>query len=311
MSILKRMGEQRPILTFVILAYGITWAGTIPLVLISSFVTGGEFSPILLIFLPLVYGPTIAAIIMTRLLEGKGAVKNLLKKYLIWRVGARWYLLVVGLPLVAAIVAVGIVAFLSPGELGQLDVPAVLGSLLVAPLGAVLFGPLPEELGWRGYALPRLLQSHNPLVSSLIVGTIWTFWHTPMFFFTGATFPSVFALTPGILLVYWGGTMASSILYTVVLLHTRGSVLMAVLLHTFANVAPSVIIEGFSAVTDAHLRTLFYAEQGLIVVIGLVCAVLLHRLTANEQYTQVITEMQTHGVASLEYSTVTPVPNPN
>jgi hypothetical protein len=87
MRILQQAGQHRPVLTFVVLSYAITWAGTLPFVLLWTFVTNGEIVPWMFVFLPLVYGPTIAAMIMTRVLEGRQAVRSLLQKYRIWNVG--------------------------------------------------------------------------------------------------------------------------------------------------------------------------------------------------------------------------------
>jgi membrane protease YdiL (CAAX protease family) len=275
-------GGRRPVLTFVVLAYAITWAGTLPFVLLWTFVTDRQLLPWMFLVLPLVYGPTAAAIIMTRALEGRAAVRGLLKKYVIWNVGWQWYALVIFLPLITVLVALGIVAGVTPGTLGPLEFPPVLTAFFVAPLAALPFGPLPEELGWRGYALPRLLQRHDPLIASLTTGTIWTFWHIPMFFFPGATFPSVFALSPWILLVYWIGMMADSIIYTFVLLHTRGSVLLAILLHTFTNASTTIIVAGLPAITDEQLRSVFLVEQVLIILIGLGIAFILNRAPADD-----------------------------
>lgn len=277
MSILQQAGKQRPILTFVVLSYAITWAGTLPFVLSWAFVTNSEIVRWMFVFLPLVYGPTIAAITMTRALEGRQAVRNLLQKYRMWDVGYQWYLFVVFVPLFVVLGAMGIVAGITGDPFGPVVLPPILTTLFVGPLAALPFGPLPEELGWRGYALPRLLQRYSPLVASLITGTIWTFWHGPMFFFPGATFPSVFALSPWILLVYWVGTMADSIIYTYVLGHTRGSVLMAILLHTLTNSATTILFSGLPAIPDERLRLVYLVTQGLTVLVGLGIAAILNR----------------------------------
>lgn len=277
MSILQQAGKQRPILTFVVLSYAITWAGTLPFVLSWAFVTNREIVPWMFVFLPLVYGPTIAAIIMTRALEGRQAVTSLLHKYRMWDVGYQWYLFVIFVPLFVVLAAMGIVAGMTGETFGPVVLLPILTTLFVPSLAALPFGPLPEELGWRGYALPRLLQRHSPLVASLITGTIWTLWHGPMFFFPGATFPSVFALSPWILLVYWVGTIADSIIYTYVLGRARGSVLMAILLHTFTNSAQTILFAGLPAIPDERLRLVYLVTQGLTVLIGLGIAAVLNR----------------------------------
>jgi membrane protease YdiL (CAAX protease family) len=112
------------------------------------------------------------------------------------------------------------------------------GRLVLAPVAvffAVIFGPLGEELGWRGYALPRLQQRYSALTSSLSLGLVWTLWHIPMFWGPGGTVVSGGPVTfwaIGKYVLYLSGF---SILYTWLFNNTRGSVLLAVIFHTSAN----------------------------------------------------------------------------
>ena len=84
----------------------------------------------------------------------------------------------------------------------------------------VLQGPLGEELGWRGYLLPRLLRQHSPLTASVVLGIIWAAWHFEIFFHSVSADALFFA-----------SAVALSILMTVLFLHTRGSVLLAIIMH--------------------------------------------------------------------------------
>jgi membrane protease YdiL (CAAX protease family) len=100
-----------------------------------------------------------------------------------------------------------------------------------------MFGPLGEEAGWRGYLLPRLLRQHSPLVSSLILGLISAFWHFPVGLLVGSAlyFHSVMGL-----LLFTAGAMCMNILITILVLHTRMSVLHAIVFHW--TIMPSVTI---------------------------------------------------------------------
>jgi len=92
-----------------------------------------------------------------------------------------------------------------------------------------LGGPLNEELGWRGFALPRLLQRRSPLAASVGLGVLWALWHLPAFFIPGsAQYGGSFA--PYVVLV-----VCLSVFMTAAHLSTRGSVLIAVLFHTSAD----------------------------------------------------------------------------
>ena len=102
-------------------------------------------------------------------------------------------------------------------------IPAVLGSFLADP------GPLGEELGWRGFALPRLLKGRSALSAAIIVGVIWGVWHLPAFILAGTpqnnmSFP-----------LFMIGIVALSVLMTWAFKGTSGSVLVAALIHWAFN----------------------------------------------------------------------------
>jgi len=88
---------------------------------------------------------------------------------------------------------------------------------------------LGEEIGWRGYLLPKLLKTKHWITSSLIIGLIWALWHLPLFYIQGRTQVSI----P--LLWYFIDLMASTIFFTWIFINTRGSVLIATLFHTSIN----------------------------------------------------------------------------
>lgn len=97
-------------------------------------------------------------------------------------------------------------------------------------------GPLGEELGWRGYALPRLLDQWPPLIAGGMLGVIWTIWHVPAFLFSGIV------TTPLSDLGWYAlGTVALSLLMTWLFLRTRGSVLIA-------GIIPHFVINSLGAV---------------------------------------------------------------
>jgi len=110
-----------------------------------------------------------------------------------------------------------------PSEQGLL--PAILGAVFLDP------GPLGEELGWRGYALPRLMVGRSALSAAVILGLIWGAWHLPAFFMSGMP-QSRIAIVPFMI-----GSVAVSILMTWVYNSTGGSVLMTILMHLMFNVS--------------------------------------------------------------------------
>jgi uncharacterized protein len=126
--------------------------------------------------------PTVVAFFILAVTSGKPGVLRLVRSYVRWRVGVQWYLV--------AVIGVAVLIFLSfavvPGVLadfvapGWSFVPFYLSSFVV-----VLFlppgGPLLEEGGWRGFALPRLQRLHGPLVGTLILGALWSVSHLDLF----------------------------------------------------------------------------------------------------------------------------------
>jgi membrane protease YdiL (CAAX protease family) len=118
-------------------------------------------------------GPTLSAFVMTATTEGRAGVRRLLGRLVLWRVGIRWYLFaLLGVPL---IILVGTMIYM--GELPNLKAlggPSYLLSYLgTFALVVVLGGPLFEEIGWRGFALPRMESLHGPLLAAVILGLLW------------------------------------------------------------------------------------------------------------------------------------------
>jgi membrane protease YdiL (CAAX protease family) len=245
--------KQRPLLSFFVLTFGITWGlgacfGLFPNQMKALFGPVSISNPL---FILAVYAPSISAIIMTGLLDGPAGIRRLLARLVQWRNGLRWYLaILLGLPMLTAIALLSaaavtrtplvidywyqlfllgpsgrdIIASLnstSGGHFGVIGV--VLASLLLDP------GPLGEELGWRGFALPRLLEGRSALSAAVILGVIWGVWHLPAFIIAGTPQASIS------LPVFLIAIVAASVLMTWVFNGTRGSVLMAVLFHWTIN----------------------------------------------------------------------------
>jgi uncharacterized protein len=172
-------------------------------------------------------GPFLSAFIMTGVTEGREGVGRLLRRLVLWRVGFRWYLFaLIGLP---AIMVLSVI-FL-PGALASFEGLATLSPLFLLALFVYVFflgGPLGEEPGWRGFALPRLQRRYGPLVGSLILGPIWAFWHLPLFWAPAWNLP------PTILniVLFVIAAIAFTIVMTWVFNNTKSSLLIAVLVHT-------------------------------------------------------------------------------
>ena len=176
-------------------------------------------------------GPSIAAIAVTALIDGRSGVGALLRRVTVWRVGVRWYLIALLGPvaLLAAAASVNVLAGAQVATEGPLVDWVELGRLFGIQVVGVLAGPW-EELGWRGYALPRLLKRTSPLTASLGVGVLWAVWHIPLFMSGDLPWADAAAL------------VVLSVLFTAVFVRTKQSVLIAFLMHASVNAAGGIAI---------------------------------------------------------------------
>ncbi|MGD8794328.1 MAG: type II CAAX endopeptidase family protein [Anaerolineae bacterium] len=213
--------KRQPLITFFVLSYAITWPGWW---LEAQGIQAG--------IIPGYFGPALAAIVVTIVTEGRPGLADLLGRLFRWRVPLRWYLVAVLVPAASVLSVAAIPALTSGGSTGFDPAPLrpILPELAVVLVFGTLYGVMVaagEELGWRGYALPKLLARHNALVSSLIVGIVWGLWHLPVGFLFESGNP---ALVDS--LVYGLGVDLAAVIYTWLYRHTRGSVLIAALFHS-------------------------------------------------------------------------------
>jgi membrane protease YdiL (CAAX protease family) len=249
---LQEMMRKHPLFFFFLMSYAFSWIVLIPYILSVWGVIKGNFD-FLYIIKPFV-GPTLAAIIMTRITEGKEGLHRLRQRLGQRRAGWQWYLLI--LVTIPALILLGIV--IQPGTLASFQ--GLTPRLLVTyPLyfAIVFFGvALPEEIGWRGFALPRMQPRYGPLWGTLLLGVLWCFWHL-IFFLTPAHGggPDTSFTTLLISFAYFFViVMAYSIIFTWVFNHTGGSIFVANLLHAAIDTPQLVWIPLFLAVDETRLN---------------------------------------------------------
>ncbi len=251
----------RDLLRYFGLTYLITWLFTIPFVVLWRTSLHQTLPWWTVVFLPGAYGPSIAALILAGRRGGRPAVAELLRSLIRWRLPISLYLAVLLTPPAMTAVA----TWLSGYHVRWAQVALVpgLGAIAGAYALALPFGPLPEELGWRGYALPWLLREHGIFSASVILGVVWTFWHTPMFWFPGAAIPSVFDLSVGSVLLYLVQMIAETCIFTVTYLLSGGSVLLAILQHLAFNTSEAVVF-GFIPEPSADSKRQIYLLNTLV-----------------------------------------------
>jgi membrane protease YdiL (CAAX protease family) len=213
-------------------------------------------------------GPTLSAFIMTAATEGRAGLRRLLGRYVLWRVGIRWYLFaLLGVPLVM-VLGTMIVSGGLP-NLGALGGPSyVLGYLAFFVLVFVFGGPLLEEPGWRGFALPRLERLHGPLGGTLILGVLWALWHLPEFLVPSWAASSGGGGIVGITL-FTITAITFTIVITWVFNNTRASLLLAILVHASIDTFGSTLGAIFPAraVASAFPYMIGFGVVALVLIV--------------------------------------------
>jgi hypothetical protein len=174
---------------------------------------------------------SIAAIAVAALIDGRREVVALLRKVTVWRVGVRWYLIALLGPvcLLAVSAWVNVLMGAQVATEGPLVDWLELGKLFGVQVVGVIAGAW-EELGWRGFALPRLLTRLSPLLASLGLGVLWAVWHIPLFMSGDLPWADAAAL------------VVLSVLFTAVFVRTKQSVLIAFLMHAALNAAGGIAV---------------------------------------------------------------------
>lgn len=189
MTDIKTFIKKHPVLTFFVLTFAISWSGVLILACSSGMPATSEQSDKLgpIAYLPFLLGPSIASILLTGLVYGKAGFRELLSRLFRWRVGTRWYAVaLLTLPLFA-IVILFVLSLISPVFLPDIITTDDRVSLLLIGIATGLIGGgLMEELGWTGFAVPKLRSRYGILTTGLIVGVLWGAWHfLPVFWGCG------------------------------------------------------------------------------------------------------------------------------
>jgi uncharacterized protein len=202
-----------------------------------------------------VYAPGYVAILSAALFAGRNGLTDLFARLLRWRVGLQWYALAT-----FGIAALCIAPRFVTGtmRLADFDVTSRAHWSAWIWVGVSAFwldpGPLGEELGWRGFALPRLEQRMSGQRSALLLGTIWGIWHLPAFFVSGLPQHSLS------LWVFMIAIVSDGVLVAWIVNNARGSVIPAILVHWTSN-----RLLALDPVTGPYTAA-FFAAAALIVL---------------------------------------------
>jgi membrane protease YdiL (CAAX protease family) len=224
------LARRHPLVLFFALAYAFSWVVWAPAVFLSRGTSEPQTSSALFHLVGSL-GPMISAFVVTALGSGSMGVRELLSRVFRWRVGLGWWgVAAAGTPILFLAAAV-ISRFLfggwpDMGEFGRSEEFSFLGLLPYWLANFVFFG-FGEEVGWRGFALPRLQTGRSALLAALILSLLWAGWHLPLFSFVMGFESMGFAAVPGWFFFIVTGSVLLSWIYN----STGGSVLIVAIFH--------------------------------------------------------------------------------
>jgi uncharacterized protein len=227
---LKAFVKRHPLISMYILLFVLAWSVLIPQALYSQ----GLLSARLPAFLEILTGwaPGIAAVVVTLIVAGRAGVRDLLRRFLVWRVGVQWYL--TAFFLLAALILGGIgLSSLFGGA--RPTIPAGTSPLWQTALVFLIFVLLgfllnTEEIAWRGFALPRLQSRYHVLVACVLLAIPEVALHLPLFWVKDNPFYQTVGL-------FWFSAFSVALvfIYAYIFNKTKGSLLIVTILHASQN----------------------------------------------------------------------------
>jgi membrane protease YdiL (CAAX protease family) len=226
---MKAFIKRNPLLSMYLLMFALAWSIMIPQALHSQGILAAPLPEILEILTG--WAPAMAAVIVSAALAGRAGVSELMRRFLIWRVGIQWYLIGVFLMAVFILGGIGLhMAFSGdPPFIPAAESPA--WEIGLTFLIFVLLGFLinTEEIAWRGFALPRLQVQYSALLAALLITIPEVLLHVPLYWVQDS-----FIQTVG-LGWFSAFSVAAVLIYVYVFNRTKGSLLIVTLLHASQN----------------------------------------------------------------------------
>jgi membrane protease YdiL (CAAX protease family) len=275
---MQNLISRYPLLSFFVMSFLFSWVAVLPLILdqtlpVEPFQILGAFA-----------GPTLSAVIVIAITEGRAGLSAFFKRYLQWKAGIVWWLIVLfGILIALNAVATFILGLSILTEFFK-NIGLILPTYLLTLILGVILGPLWEEPGWRGFALPRLQAQYGPIAGSILLGAIWAIWHIPGYAggWMTSTFPS--------LLIYCIGF---SILATWIYNNTHGSILLMILLHSSSNAAISVGARVLPTTLPPDLEAFIFSGWIPALMSGIVAIAILLSTRGSLSYRKERTDMDT------------------
>jgi len=245
---------------YFLLTFAISWLGA--LAVAAPHLRRREPLPIItgiLMFPVMLLGPSLSAIFLTWVAAGKPGLRDLFSRLLRARIPPRWYAPLLIPPVLVLTLLLTLKTFLSPVYTPNLF---LMGVLFGVPAGLL------EEIGWTGFAFPKMYSRHNPLGASIALGLLWGLWHLPVVNYLGTATPHGAYWFPFFLAFAFAMT-AMRVLISWLYINTK-SVLIAQLMHISST--GSLVIFSPPAVS-ASQEVLWYALYGVALWIAVLIVV--------------------------------------
>lgn len=233
------------VFTFFLITFAVTWICWILMIAIPV-PASNPFQQVSLLLG--VFAPALVALLLTLWAEGKSGVRQLLRSIVRWNVAGRWYLFAASYTILIKLSA-AVIYRLVTGAWPPLGTDP----LYILPFAVLLSTPVQsgEEIGWRGYALPRLAARFGLPNASILLGVVWAVWHLPLFFFREAdTYHRSFIL-------FLVQVTALSVAMAWLWQRTGRSLLLTMLMHAAYNNTKDI----FTAVQPAGTRTFGFSAS--------------------------------------------------
>ncbi|HEY6446324.1 MAG TPA: CPBP family intramembrane glutamic endopeptidase [Acidobacteriaceae bacterium] len=212
---------RHPVAAYFALTFVISWVGA-GLVAAPHLIRHEPLPKLtgILMFPAMLLGPSLTGIVLTRVADGPQGIHSLFARMFQWRFPMSWYLMLFAPPALVFTVLIGLKMTVSSSYAPNFF---PLGILFGVPAGYL------EEIGWVGYAFPRMRAQRNALAASVLLGLMWSAWHLPVIDFLGAATPHGRFVFP-FFLSFTAAMTAMRVLICWAYNNT-GSVLLAQLIH--------------------------------------------------------------------------------
>ena len=254
--------SRHPAATYFLLTFTVSWAGAFA-VAAPQLLHHQSLSKMtgILMFPAMLLGPSLSGVVLTAVVDGRMSVRQLFSQMLLARLPARWYLTLLIPPALVFSVLLLLRIFISPAYIPNWFFA---GTLFGIPAGFL------EEIGWTGYAFPKMCSQNRALTASIQVGLLWALWHLPVINYLGAASPHGVYWLP-FFLVFTFAMVAMRVLIAWIYTNTK-SLLLTQLMHVSST--SSLVIFSPSRVT-APQEVTWYAVYGAVLWLAVAIVVMI------------------------------------